>query len=75
MDTYIFNVLNENYRHETPAKLEEYIIKYVFPADVGLSNNIVKPGDLCHVDARLVVSYFEGLEVPIYYKKLAILKY
>ena len=58
--------LKTDYKHEPPAKLEAYINAYVFPADVGLANTIVKPGDFGEVLASIIVSYFEGLEVPIH---------
>src|SRR5690606_25940402 len=38
---------------------------YIFPADSGLADKIVKPGDFGEILASMIVSYFEGLIVPI----------
>lgn len=75
---YLASQLSDSYRNidfmklhfenELPAKLTEYIESYLFPADTGIADKIVKPGDFGEILAALIVSYFEGLTVPI--KKL-----
>lgn len=57
--------LKKFYETESPEKLDKYIDDHIFPADKGLPHNIVKPGDFGEVLAATIVSYFQGLEVPI----------
>lgn len=60
--------LKVHYEHESEQNLREYIKTYVLPSSANQITKNVRQGDFGEILTSLIVSYFEGLEVPL--KKL-----
>ncbi len=60
--------LKVQYEHEHEQKLREYIKNYVLSSDKNQITKNVRQGDFAEILTSLIISYFEGLEVPL--KKL-----
>lgn len=60
--------LKVQYEHEPEQNLREYIKNYAIPTSSNQISKNVRQGDFGEILTSLIVSYFEGLEVPL--KKL-----
>lgn len=60
--------LKVQYQYEPEQELREYIKNYVLSSDKNQITKNVRQGDFAEILTSLIVSYFEGLEVPL--KKL-----
>lgn len=59
------DLLKVEYEHESEEKLRDYIRDYVIPSDANQITRNVRQGDFGEILTSLIVTYFEGLVVPL----------